>query len=111
MNNCTRLYILVRHGQRADHLPHLYPQYIGHPDAILTPLGHQQAYETGIFLKDILPAFEQKQSKYFDKLIVETSPFVRTLATTARICEAINFKDHVGLNYRYSEWLAPHLYG
>ena len=35
-----RYLCVVRHGQRKDHLPQEYPEFIGHPDAPLTPLGH-----------------------------------------------------------------------
>ncbi len=39
MENKTLYLFVVRHGQRADHLPEVYPMYKGHPDAPLTPLG------------------------------------------------------------------------
>jgi hypothetical protein len=39
----------VRHGERADHAPHLKIEYPNRYDPPLTPLGVQQALETGAF--------------------------------------------------------------
>ena len=55
MRPAKKLFVfIVRHGQRADHDPKNFPQYVGHDDPPLTPSGHQQAVETGKFLKDYL---------------------------------------------------------
>lgn len=47
----TRYCFVIRHGERADRAPAFRAEYANHPDAFLTPLGHEQAKETGIFLK------------------------------------------------------------
>lgn len=47
----TRYCFVIRHGERADRAPETAAEYEGHPDAFLTAKGHQQAAETGSWLK------------------------------------------------------------
>ena len=60
-----------------DHLPDIYPQYKGHPDAPLTPLGFNQATEAGRFLKSLIAKLKTEQEDLTVK--IESSPFVRCL--------------------------------
>jgi len=105
----TRYNFVVRHGERADHDPEIREQWIGHPDPILTTIGHKQAAETGHFLKAKLEEIEKKEGKQFDKVILECSPFIRTMATAAQVGKAIG-KEDIALNCRFSEWFADWLY-
>ena len=50
---CRYLFV-IRHGQRKDHRLDLYPEYKGHLDAPLTPLGFEQAAETGTYVKTLI---------------------------------------------------------
>ena len=49
-----RYLCVVRHGQRKDHLPDIYPEYKGHLDSPLTDLGVRQANEAGIYLRSLI---------------------------------------------------------
>ncbi len=57
-NTKSRYLIVVRHGQRKDHRLDIYPEYKGHPDAPLTPLGYDQARETGKFFKSYIQSLK-----------------------------------------------------
>ena len=92
----------IRHGERADFVAEEYEYDVPH-DPILTPVGVQQAAETGKFLADYL-----KENKY-DEVILESSPFIRTLMTAAQIAKALNISQ-IKVNYRYSEWLDGSFY-
>ena len=105
----TRYCFIVRHGERADHAPETADEYRGHPDAHLTPRGHKQAVETGQFLSSELSRIEAEEGRSFDEILVKCSPFVRCMATTARICKQINIES-VSIDYNYCEWLADFLY-
>ena len=100
---------MVRHGQRGDQCPKLAAQYAGHPDPILTKIGHQQAIETGDYLVQRFKQIEETEGKAIDQVIVKSSPFIRTMATCARICTQIKI-DEVDLDYHYCEWLSTYLY-
>ena len=45
----------------------------------------------------------------FTRIIVETSPFVRCLMTSAQIAKALGIPS-AGINYRFCEWLTDWLY-
>ena len=67
-----------------DHLPDQYPEYRGHPDAPLTPLGHQQAEEAADFLQRLLG------NTPHEHLIVECSPYWRCMQTIEKLATALN---------------------
>lgn len=74
----TCLLLWVRHGERTDSLPLSSPAYqpIHFPgDPPLTPLGKQQALETGHMITDYI------KDKGYDKASLKflASPFLRTL--------------------------------
>lgn len=102
-----RYLCIVRHGQRMDHLPKVYPEYIGHPDAPLTPLGLKQASEAGRFLKSYIDKLKIEQTDI--SVNVQSSPFVRCLQTAGRICSEISI-DEITLNYKFMEHLAGSSY-
>ena len=60
-------------------------KYKGHPDAFLTKKGHAQATETGRFLKTYLANIEKREGRKFDKIILKSSPFIRSVATATSI--------------------------
>ena len=62
------------------------------PDTMLTQLGHTQAIETGQFLSKYLKEIEEREGKKFGHIIVNSSPFIRTVATGARICKKLGIE-------------------
>ena len=105
----TRYCFIVRHGERADHASQTKAQYQGHPDAYLTPLGHTQATESGQFIKAEMQRIEQQEGRAFDAVYVKTSPFIRCMATCARICKQLG-SQQVAIDYNFAEFLSDYLY-
>ena len=101
----------MRHGERADQAsdPALREQYQGHADPILTPLGHQQARETGEFLKAEIARIEQLEGRKFDAINVSASPFARTISTCTEIAKGVG-ATNINLDYQWVEALYPCLY-
>ena len=87
----VRFLFVVRHGQRKDMKPLEYPEYVGHPDAPLTPLGHEQAKESGVF---IMKKLDELRKEYnVEPLVeIECSPFIRCMQTAAGISEVLGLK-------------------
>ena len=73
----------VRHGERADHAKHLKIEYPVKYDPPLTPLGVQQASETGKFFVEYLKTHK------FDQVVIESSPFIRTMMTASAIAREL----------------------
>ena len=69
-----------------------------HHDCPLTHLGVSQAHVTGQFLRDYL------DQNGFERVIIESSPLVRTLETAAAIAHELSFSE-ININYRIFEWL------
>ena len=67
-------------------------------DAALTPQGIIQARETGKHLRD----FFSMNGLSFDKVMVESSPFVRTLMTAGQIASQLKVPE-VQVNYELTE--------
>ena len=95
--------IFIRHGERADLAPEKDVQYDVKCDPPLTPLGVTQVEETGHFLKRYV------EQHGFEEVIIECSPFIRTVQTAAIIAKAIG-KSKVRVQYKYHEWLHPAFY-
>ena len=89
---------MIRHGERGDSVPGF--RYKNKVDPPLTPLGVQQAHDTGIFLKK----FITEKGFKFDKIIVCSSPFLRCMMTAAQIANQLGV-DNVQINYTASECL------
>ena len=60
----------------------------------------QQAEETGRFFKDYL-----ESHPYLEKVVIETSPFMRTMQTAAGIARVLGMPK-VKINYTYCEWMS-----
>ena len=99
-NKTFRYCFIVRHGERADQAsdPALREQYDGHSDPILTPLGHQQARETGKFLRAEIARIEQLEGRKFDAINVSASPFARTISTCTEIAKGVG-ATNINLDY------------
>ena len=94
----------VRHGERADRAPQLKMEYPEKQDPPLTPLGVQQAEETGRFFKEYM-----EKHPYLDRVKLETSPFMRTMQTAAGIARVLG-TPKLELNYTYCEWMSSKLF-
>ncbi len=90
-------FILVRHGERADLAPpHRQFDYEINSDPPLTSHGILQAQETGEFLKEYIDKNE------FDEIVVESSPFIRTMQTASQIAKAIGIPK-IKINYHFTD--------
>ena len=52
---------------------------------------------------------EIREKRKFDKVIVSSSPFIRTMTTGALICERIGVKE-ISLDYNFCEWQTPEIF-
>ena len=93
----------VRHGERVDHAKHLKIEYPIKYDPPLTPLGVQQATETGRFFKEYLKTHK------FDDIVIECSPFIRTMMTGAAIAKEIGFSQ-ITVNHHFCEWMSDNFF-
>ena len=89
-------YAIVRHGERGNAVPGFV--FKNKFDPPLTPLGIEQATATGKYLKEF---FEQKGWS-FDNIIIESSPFLRSMQTAAWVAHELDITDIV-INYQISE--------
>ena len=105
----TRVVFMVRHGQRKDHLPKEYPEYVGHPDSPLTPLGHSQASEAGKEIERRIKLLKSEFGVEDVSISIECSPFWRCLETSHAISKCLNVSK-AQFNYPMGEWLAERLY-
>lgn len=66
---------MIRHGERADNVrfEELGVEVENMLDPPLTPLGWRQAADTGHFLKEYF------ENNGYTEVIIETSPFLRTM--------------------------------
>ena len=67
-------------------------------DPGLTPLGINQAIETGIYLKEYL--FKNK----YDIILIESSPYLRCLQTAKEVANILDVKS-IKMNYLAGEWM------
>jgi len=96
-NTCQVLFI--RHGERADFAADTNIKYDVPSDPPLTKLGIEQAKEAGRLLKVYIAA--QK----FDEVIIECSPFIRTVQTASYIAKELGHQAPIRVQYRHAEWL------
>ena len=89
----------IRHGERADHAKHLNIEYPVKTDPPLTPLGVQQATETGYFFKKYLTTHK------FDEVKIECSPYIRTMMTGAAIARVLEIPV-LTINHGFCEWMS-----
>jgi len=88
----------IRHGERADHALHLKIEFPIKFDPPLTPLGLQQAKETGEYLLGYLKTHK------FDEVRLDASPFLRTLMTAAGIAKVLGLPK-IFVNHNFCEWM------
>ena len=86
-------FAVIRHAQRADHFGDQYGNHIVKPDPPLTPIGVEQSKFAGQYLAE----FFAKNDMKFDKIIIETSPYMRCIQTAAWIATKLNV-DEVEVN-------------
>lgn len=67
-------------------------------DPPLTPLGIEQARETGEYLREYLKVHK------FDEIKLEASPFLRTLMTAANIAKVLGI-ERIRVNHHFCEWM------
>ena len=86
----------IRHGQRADECYDFDQRLIDYTDPFLTPKGIQQATQTGLYIKGVI------ETEGFEEVILEASPFIRTMMTAAHIAKCLNIPK-IKANYLYGE--------
>ena len=50
-----------------------------------------------------------REGRKFDRVVVHSSPFIRTMASTARVCKELRIKK-ANLDYQLSEYLNINVY-
>jgi broad specificity phosphatase PhoE len=60
----------------------------------------KQAAETGEFFRQYL------ETHKFDEVLIECSPFIRTMMTGAGIAKALGHKS-IRINHHFCEWMSP----
>ena len=83
--------------------------YASHPDPILTPIGRQQAQETGSFMMQEIERIQQAEGRNFDEIRVIASPFERTITTCAEVARGIG-QTNIHLDYAWVEAMYTQFY-
>ena len=115
MSSKFTYYFFMRHGERLDfYFKSKTPEeYKNHPNAPkymsgidhdppLTVNGLEQAKHTGRYLQRRIPELEKQFDIKFDEIVVETSPWVRTLQTASQVAQVLGLES-VEVNYLMSE--------
>lgn len=92
---------MIRHAEKANLHDKENPRWVVDKDPPLSRRGERQAAFTGQFLKDY---FDNKLGVTFDKIVIETSPFMRCVQTANEIALALGVKE-VEINYLVAEHL------
>ena len=106
----TRYCFIVRHGERADNSVYYRAQIKNWTDPMLTPTGHAQASETGKFLRTQLEQLAVQEDRPFSSILLKTSPFIRVMATAARISKELSIAQ-VDIDYTFCEFLSTTMFG
>ena len=78
--------MLIRHGERIDKFDPFSDTWVPH-DPIITPQGCMNAREKGRRIKDqYMTEWQKLVGGQFERIIVESSPYTRTMMTCANIC-------------------------
>ena len=93
-------FAIMRHAQRADCHKGTFDNWLVEKDPPLTPEGQKQAYFAGQYLKEY---FEMNNMK-FDKIIIETSPFIRCVQSASNIASVLGVPE-VEINFMIGEHL------
>ena len=86
----------IRHGERADECWNFDKHFIDFTDPLLTPKGIQQATQTGLYIKGVI------ETEGYEDVIIEASPFLRTMMTAPHIAKCLNVPK-IKANYLYGE--------
>ena len=99
------LVVFICHGEKADNsnLQRERDRIDNEFDCPLTTLGLSQAHVTGQYLRKYF------KENGFDKIIIESSPFLRTLETAAAIAKELSVYE-IDVNYRAFEWFRNGLF-
>lgn len=91
---------MIRHGERADNVrfEELGVEVENMLDPPLTPLGWRQAADTGHFLKEYF------ENNGYTEVIIETSPFLRTMQTASTVAKILGVKN-MKINYILAKWM------
>lgn len=81
------------------------PRWVVDKDPPLSTRGDRQAAFTGQYLK----SYFEKRNMKFDKIVIESSPFLRCLQTANEAAVALGVEE-VTINYVMSEHLYPRDY-
>ena len=100
----------MRHGERMDKtfgMQRLRSSF-RYNDPPLTDDGKSQAYRTGMLIIGYKFQLEQQLfgGEPFDRIILEASPFLRTMQTCAMVCKALHIPSF-RINYHFCEHLEP----
>ena len=97
--------MFIRHGERCDYVEDKSERarITVESDTPLTKLGVAQAHVCGQNLKKFFA------TNHFDKIVIESSPFLRTLETAAGIAHELGVNE-ITTNYLVGEWLSDHLF-
>lgn len=95
-------YGMLRHAEKANLHDKDNPRWVVEKDPPCSRRGERQAVFTGEYLKD----YFEKHNMKFDKIVIETSPFMRCIQTANGVAVALG-ADEVEINYLIAEYLYP----
>ena len=93
---------MVRHAEKANLHDQDNPRWIVDKDPPCSRRGDRQAAFTGKYLKE----YFEKHNMKFDKIVIESSPFMRCVQTANQAALALGV-DEVEINYLIAEHLYP----
>lgn len=102
----------MRHGERMDKtygMERLKTAFRS-CDPPITTEGQNQAFATGMMIVAYKFQIEHRlnQGRPFDRIVIESSPFIRTMQTCAKVCKALHI-DSFRINYELCEHLEPRM--
>lgn len=104
----NNILIIVRHGERIDKVGLEPTFHLNDPE--LTEMGKNQAYEIGQVLSDFLI----KKFPNHLKIKINSSPFARTIQTSANLIRGLkknhSIEDNLMINYHFSEIIIKEFY-
>lgn len=93
---------VLRHAEKANLHDKDNPRWKVDVDPPLSRRGDRQAAFTGKYLKE----YFEKHNMKFDKIVIESSPFLRCIQTASEVAVALGV-DEVSINYLFAEHLHP----
>ena len=60
---------------------------------MLSPRGEQQSVESGDFIRQEKERIEKLEGRKFDRIIIDSSPFIRCLQTASRIALPLGVEE------------------